>query len=204
MKPGGGLAQRLHSSRCEVHSLMTLLSSFRRHRSAILETWVERALASYPAPTAGRLKREQDPFLNPVGSTIRRELAAILDGVLDGVEPENVGASLDAIVRIRAVQDFDPSRALAFLFELKDVLRERAGRDAASGELLALFAAVDRIILLAFDQFVACREKIFEIRVGEIRNQTHRALQRAGIVGHDPVSPCQGAPGCDTERGPQS
>lgn len=175
---------------------MTPTSPLSRHRSAILDSWIRRALESYPAPAAGRFLKEKDPFRNPIGSTLRTELETILDGLLRGADPSEAEASIEAIVRIRAVQDLEPSEAVGFVFDLKPILRE-ADREAG----LALDASVDRVALLAFDRYTACREKIHDIRVSEIRNQTHRALQQAGILGHDPVPPRSGAPECHSERG---
>jgi hypothetical protein len=174
-------------------------SPLSRHRSAILDSWIRRTLEGYPEPAAARLLKVKDPFRNPVGATLRTGLEAILDGLLEGAAPGDLSGRLEEIVRVRAVQDLEPSRAIGFLFDLKAILRERDPESAP-----ALDTAIDRIALLAFDRFVACREKIYDIRVSEIRNQTHRALQQAGILGHDPVPPRSGAPGCHTERGSET
>jgi hypothetical protein len=183
---------------------MTLPSLLSRARSDLLDSWVERTIASYPAPQAGRIRRERDPFLNPVGSTLRRELEQILDGVIEGKEAEELSSHLEGIVRIRAVQDFQPSAAVAFLFDLKTIVEETVAKGPETvdpGELRRLDRSIDGLARHAFDQYVACREKVFDIRVNEIRNQTHRALQRAGILGHDPEPPSCGPRASDTERG---
>jgi len=73
-------------------------------------------------------------------------------------------------VRIRAVQEFSPSAAVGFVYALRGILREElasAGLDAAGHA--AVESGVDRLALAAFDAYMKCREKIFEIRVREIR-----------------------------------
>ena len=47
------------------------------------------------------------------------------------IEHGEILPHIDAIVRVRAVQDLSPGVALAFLFQLKDLLREEAERHGA-------------------------------------------------------------------------
>ena len=52
--------------------------------------------------------------------------------------------------------------------------------------LLVMESRIDEMALHAFDVFMKCREKIFEIRANEAKNQVSRLLQRAGIVSEIP------------------
>jgi hypothetical protein len=127
------------------------------------------------------LKNQQDPFANPVGSTFRRELEIVLNGLSEWVDPGNLTPSLDAIVRIRAVQEFRPSDALAFMVHLKKAIREELQEVRMSPELVNDLARldfrIDELTLAAFDLYVACREKIAEIRVGEARAERDRLVR---------------------------
>ena len=77
-------------------------------------------------------------------------------------------------VRIRAVQDLSASEAVGFVFLLKQAVRDvLPGKHGLSG----LHDRIDRLTLEAFDRFVACREKIYELRMREVRNRT-LALER--------------------------
>ena len=100
------------------------------------------------------------------------------------MDAEKVSAVLEGILRIRAVQDVAPSRALAFIFRLKNVLREELGSvaTAPSEEIDALESRLDAIALISFDLFMKCREKIYDLKANELRNMTFRLLQKAKLV----------------------
>ncbi len=96
---------------------------------------------------------------------------------------ENLSLFLDDVVRIRAVQEFSASQAVSFVFSIKTIVRDMFGaeikRSGFIDELLAFESRVDSVALLAFELYMECREKVFEIRATEIRNRTSRILERA-------------------------
>ncbi|HOC44320.1 MAG TPA: RsbRD N-terminal domain-containing protein [Thermoanaerobaculales bacterium] len=152
------------------------------NRPAVLAGWMERILAACPPETARFLRDTSDRFGNPVGAALREELPALLDGVLGRVDDERLRASLDRIVRVRAVQGLAPSAAVSFLFDLKPILEqllESAG-GAARDELALLDRRVDRVALVAFDVYSICREQVCEIRVRSIRELSMKHLERLG------------------------
>jgi putative component of toxin-antitoxin plasmid stabilization module len=55
-----------------------------------------------------------------------------------------------------------------------------------SRQLLEIEARIDRLGLAAFDQYMACREKIYELKANEARDRTFRAFERAGLISKDP------------------
>jgi RsbT co-antagonist protein rsbRD N-terminal domain len=179
---------------------MTLLDMLTNKKASILDAWLRRALGTYSPQAAGRMKSKGDPFQNPVGSNLREGLSILLDGLLAGTSAEDLTAGLDPIVRIRAVQDFTPSDAVGFLFDIKSIVREFAESEHVD-DLVALETAVDRLALRGFDLYMTCREKVFEIRMNEIRNRTHLALKQAGMLEASPDPEPDCGPGCDTERG---
>ena len=84
------------------------------------------------------------------------------------------------------MQDFSPSQAVSFVLMLKEVVRSELQKEIAEGnfgeELHRFESRIDEISLRAFDLYMKCKEKIFEIRVNESRNQVARLLERAGLV----------------------
>jgi hypothetical protein len=149
---------------------MQLGEALTARRQAILERWFQAVLATYPEETARFLTGGSDPFANPVGHTLRQGLERLLDGLVADAPDADFAAAIDGIVRIRAVQEFAPSTAVGFVYTLRGILREElagAGLDAAAAA--ALERGVDRLALVAFDAYMRCREKIFEIRVREIK-----------------------------------
>ena len=106
-------------------SINNLLSD---KRSKIIKKWRHAIIASYPEDSQSFLKREKSQFANPVGLIISKEIETLYDEIIKGEDKEKISSCLDSIIRIRAVQDFKPSRALAFVLQLKQILREELGR----------------------------------------------------------------------------
>jgi hypothetical protein len=99
---------------------------------------------------------------------------------------------LDPIIRIRAVQDFSPGQALRFVFLLKDVIRKNFGMEIGEfnlhTELQRLESQIDDLALLAFDVYMKCRERLYEIRSREAKNHVSGLLKKAGLVVEIPDS----------------
>ncbi|UCD82010.1 MAG: hypothetical protein JSW26_11455, partial [Desulfobacterales bacterium] len=74
----------------------------------------------------------------------------------------------------------------AFVYSLKKVVRELLDQELSErrsvNELLAFESKIDQLGLMAFDIYMACREKIYQIKATEARNRTFRAFERAGLV----------------------
>lgn len=138
------------------------------------------------------LKREKDQFANPVGHAMRSGIEGIFDQILRGIDPEQVSPFLDRIIRIRAVQDFSPAQAVMFIFHLKKVLRELWGKASPEdrmdpAEVFRFEAKVDELALIAFDIYSGCRERLYQVRVEEVKSRSHRLLQRAGLLEEIPL-----------------
>ena len=138
-----------------------------RQRDAIVNDWLERTLQTYPGQTSRFLRQEKDRFRNPVGHTLAHGLECLFDGLMGTVDRATAVAALEEIVKIRAVQDFTAGQALAFVFLLKNIVRERAlGTDLSS-----VLDEIDRLALQAFDAYMQCRERIYEIQANEARRR---------------------------------
>lgn len=154
------------------------------NRQEILKEWFETTVASYPPDTARFLKAQKDPFANPVGRTTYQSLGVLVDALATGADRQALAAALDPILRIRAVQSFSPSQATSFVFSLKRIVRQHLpdhGRDDGA-EWFDLDRRIDEMALAAFDIYVACREKIYELKATESRKQFFGSLKRAGLI----------------------
>lgn len=155
-------------------------------KKLILKKWFRLILKSYPEETAQFISREKDPFANPVGSTIGKGIEDLFEALQREIDPNTVSSFLDRIIRIRAIQDFSPSRAINFIFILKDVLREELKSELEDAnilkELFELESRIDELALIAFDIYMKCREKIYELKANEIKNRYFRLLQRANLL----------------------
>jgi len=145
--------------------------ALKARRAAVLERWLRAVLDTYPGETARFLDGVGDQFANPVGHTLRTGLARLYDALAAGQTAAELAAAADGIVRIRAVQEFTPSAAVGFVHALRGILREElAGAGLADAERAAVEDGVDRMALAAFDVYMQCREKLFEIRLRELRD----------------------------------
>ena len=146
------------------------------HRDAILEAWLQGTIADH-AGSAGRFYlQEPDRLRNPVGHAFRENLPVLFDGLAGEKSAGDLEAALDAVIRVRAVQDLWPSQAVSFLFALKDIVRRHAESvrpGPADGELAGFDRRVDRLALQAFDLFLQCRERIREAIAHEARRSTY-------------------------------
>jgi hypothetical protein len=152
------------------------------HRSEALDRWRSLVFDSYPEEAVRFFRSEKDGFKNPVGQSIHRATETIFDGVLLERGPDGVPEALEALVRIRAVQDFSPAEAVGFVFLLKravrEVLAETSGNGPPGAVWSELEARIDALALSAFEIYTRCREQVFEIRVREARRRTAALLER--------------------------
>ncbi len=165
---------------------MNLSSYLQENKKAILKDWFHAVLEGYPEDTAAFIRKEKDPFANPVGNAILEGIEGIFTELLGRSAEEEINPFLDRIIRIRAVQDFTPSQAVGFVFSLKEVVRKRLARDGHlehwAEELRTWEDDVDRVALMAFNIYMECREKLYELRVEEVKNRTARLLERANAI----------------------
>ncbi len=159
-------------------------------KAAITKKWFALVIETYPSDTAKFLKSQKNPFANPVGRTIYQGLETLFAELLKGIDYETITSSLDPIVRIRAVQNFSPSQATGFIFFLKNVIRESLRKEILEeqifNELLLFESKIDELSLIAFNLYMQCREKIYELKANEMKNRTFRAFERAGLVNEMP------------------
>jgi hypothetical protein len=162
-----------------------LAALLKKNREAILEKWFERIIATYPEVTTRFLADQKDRFRNPVGHAITQSIGPIYDQVATAMDADRLSEALDGIVRIRAVQDFSPSQAVGFIFQLRAVIRaqlddgvRRPDRWDALGEL---DSRIDRLALLAFEKYTECREQLHRVRNREIQSRATRVLERVKI-----------------------
>ncbi|HZY02028.1 MAG TPA: RsbRD N-terminal domain-containing protein [Anaeromyxobacteraceae bacterium] len=168
---------------------MMLQELMSQRRDALCRRWLEVVLAEYGELTAARWRRE-DPFGNPVGHTLAAGLPQLLEAIAAGGEtPAGAVTALEAILRIRSVQDLSPSRAVGFVYRLREAVRGELAQELAggalAGELAALDGRVERMAWLAFDVYVRLREQVFRLRQEELKRSVASLLRRWQGAGPD-------------------
>lgn len=164
---------------------MNIPEFIRTNREDILGRWRRSVLSSYPSQGASFLGAERDRFANPVGATINDVTANMVDALIDGADNSVYSESLDRFVRVRAVQEFSASRAVSFVFMLKNAIIETPGWDGPdngqTAEKLSFFSRIDDMVLDAFDRYASCREKLYEVSVNEFKRRNRKVLERLGL-----------------------
>ena len=152
-----------------------------QNRAAILERWNHLIVETYPPNTSRFLRRERDRFINPVGYTISREIGVLYEELLGEMDVDRISGSLENIMKIRSVQDFSPSEGVVFVLLLKKTIREKLGSEISDVRIFeewsTLESKIDTMALLAFDIYMKCREKIYEIKINEVKGETQRILR---------------------------
>jgi len=164
---------------------MTLLSLLVEKKTAVLQRWCDLIVDTYPDGAREFLSGQKDRFQNPIGYVIIRNTEALYDALLAGPGSDAFSSSIDDIVRIRAVQDFTASQAVAFVFQLKRAIREQLGpemfRNGFVEQLLDFESRIDDFALLTFDTYMRCREKVYDIRVDQARNGIFKLRERLNL-----------------------
>jgi hypothetical protein len=170
---------------------MRLNNLLEQRKTTIIKDWFVLAIETYPPDTASFLKRQKDPFANPVGRTVSRGLEGLFNELLKEMDYETITSFLDPIIRIRAIQNFSPAQAISFIFLLKKTIRKNIKKETLEeqlfDELLLFESKIDRLVMIAFNLYMQCREKICELKANEMRNTTYKAFKRAGLVREMPV-----------------
>ena len=164
---------------------MNLNDLLTKKKSEVLNTWLDKLMESYSADARRFFRKQKDPFANPVGTTLKRELENLYDFLLKEWDTNQISSIMDRIIRVRAIQDFTPSQALSFVFDLKTIIREKLKKEIISydlqDEVLKIEIVIDRMALLGFDVYSNCRQRLYEVRVNEVKKQISGFLRKAGI-----------------------
>ena len=168
-----------------------LKNLLRKREAAIVKRWLDYAVATYAPEARTSFSRERDPFANPVGHSLRVGTQGVFQCLLDGVGPDEICRHLEGMIKIRAIQDFSPSEAVSFVFLLKKAVREELGATADeprhAAELAELDADVDQIALFAFDIYTRCRERVYKLRVEEVKRRVSATMDRLNRRDPDPA-----------------
>ena len=165
---------------------MSLKGFLRKKRSRIVKKWCDIVLETYPQESQSFFKKQKDRFANPVGQTISEGIACVYDELLEEEGSDKISLFLDNIIRVRAIQDFSPSEAIGFVFELKKIVKEELQDEIWDGQITEEWASfesrIDALGLLSFDIYSACRQKIADIKVDSMKRRSSTLLKMTGLV----------------------
>ena len=154
-----------------------------KKKSLIVHNWTELVFNSYPAEAVNFLSTKKNQFSNPIGYTVTANAEKIFDELINDCDFEKIKLLLDDIIKIRAVQSFPPSQAVYFLLDLKKAIRDECKTELInkniSDELSDFEVIIDKMLIIGFELYMEAREKVFKIRVNEIKSRSIKALENA-------------------------
>lgn len=161
---------------------MKLVDFLQKKQNAILKQWMEKVQDTYPTDAAKFLKNEKDRFQNPVGHTISHDFGELFSALLGDGPVHELAPLLEYFIKIRSIQEFTPSQAVGFVFQLKAVVRENLQKEIEDGtitkDLLAFESKLDDVALLTFEKYMNCREKLFELKLNQRQNGPMKMVSR--------------------------
>ncbi|WP_202320237.1 hypothetical protein [Archaeoglobus neptunius] len=127
-----------------------------------LKNWIESVLSGYSVKPVFEVVE----YIEDAGG-------GILDGFLMAYEgksvDEKVEEAIDNLMRFLATdRNLSPSESIRLVFRLRDMIAD--GLRLSVSEKFEFNRRTEDLILKAFDAYMACREKIFELRLKEKEN----------------------------------
>ncbi|KUO69745.1 MAG: hypothetical protein APF81_17235 [Desulfosporosinus sp. BRH_c37] len=170
---------------------MKLKGLLEEKKSTILSGWFNVIIETYPADNTGFLKKQKNRFANPVGHTFSQGLEGILEALIEEKGLAVALPFLEDIIKVRAVQNFTPSKALGFIFTLKKVVREELKteirQDQIDNELMSFESRIDDLALSAFDIYMKCGEQLNQLKFDELKRMTFTLLKKANLMYEIPM-----------------
>ena len=159
----------------------SLGSLIAENRDAIAAKLHEHLVTAYPAESSAFLKKQKDQFANPLGYALREMVQNMLDCLCSGADDEALYRAVYPVIQIKAVQSFKPSESISFVFSFRDIIRGQLS--GASDDVMAeLQEVMDRIARISFDVYVSFRDKVHEIKEGELKQNLYMLLRKANLV----------------------
>lgn len=159
----------------------------RENKQNLVKKWFSAVIDTYPKESAHFFKDNSDPFANPVGNTIKRGLDRLFDEVIKQ-QMDNAAAvdAMDPIIRIRAVQEFTPAKALSFILSIKQIiakaLSSQRREKSVEIRLSVIESNVDDLLLAAFDIYTDCKRKIYVLRINESKQRVRQLLIKKDLI----------------------
>ncbi len=154
---------------------MDLNGALNSFREKIVNRWVEYTLSTYKSSEF--FLKEDNRFANPVGGITRLALNKLFDLLVNKADSKEFAAPIGEIMRLRSVQQFTASQAVAPINAVKHIVREVLTEKKESSilvnDLYDFEFAVDLAMLAAFDIYMQCREQLYKVRIQEIKSGAH-------------------------------
>lgn len=154
---------------------MDFSKALENHREKIVSRWVDYTLSTYRSSEF--FLKEDNRFANPIGGITRQALHKLFILFVEKADAERYAGPLEEFVKLRSVQEFSASQAVAPINAVKHIVREVLAEDIKNhsfmSEVYDFEFAVDLAMLAAFDIYMQCREQLYKVRIREIKSGAH-------------------------------
>lgn len=159
----------------------------REKKQSLAKKWFSVIIDTYSADSKAFFINNKDPFANPVGNTIKWNIDQLTYEVLLATfNRDNIKDALEPIIRIRAVQEFSASRALAFIFAFKNIFRKETSAllNTVGGRsyIELVESNIDDTMLEAIDIYASCRHKLYTLRINESKKNVRQLLIKKNLM----------------------
>jgi hypothetical protein len=155
-------------------------------KDKILDDWLKHLMLHYDYNKLDYLEKEKDPFLNPVKYIFTSALESIFAYIFDGEELEAVYQNIEKLIKLLALNGPKASEALGpfvfFKHYINALFMSSFSLEEKMEEYNEIMNIFDNLLLKIFDMYVQCREKIYEVRINEIKRMTFPLLERSGLI----------------------
>ena len=162
-------------------------TSFVNNKRNILDEWYKCMVSSlYNNDETNYIMNEKDSFINPSAFILKNVLADIFGYLFEKTELDKINGSLEKFTKLLALKGTDTEKILGPLFLLKSKIVANVESlylsDKGYSEITKILSCFDRVILKIFDFYLKAREKIYEIRVNEVKRLTFSLLRANNLV----------------------
>lgn len=143
-------------------------------KQTVLIRWQKAAMDSGTHKDGFKSPKPGGRFSDPMTFLVEKSTEEMWEWLIDA-DATDLYSALENICRLKAVQDDSPAKALGFIFDLKQIIRDELaeGKEYIPG-ILELDKRIDEIALLAFDIYSRCRARIYELQINEIKRMYGR------------------------------
>jgi len=160
---------------------MRLEELLRREETAIKQRWEELVINTYPADAHKFFREQKDQFHNPVGAALSKLTDELFNSVMLDLPLDEGSTAVEDFIKIRAVQEFTPSQAIAFILFLKQAvfesLRKEIEGEGLFQELREIDSRIDNLMLAVFNLYVKAKVKMYEIKAEELKRSMFMAFK---------------------------
>lgn len=161
---------------------MTIAEVLEQKRSLVQSKWIDSVINSYPSESAKFIVGNKNKFTNPLGYTVENSINTICSNYLNSEKQNECEEAIEAIVRLRAVQDFTPAKAIGIMFDFKSIvlteIRDMIDTKDRFDEYLLIETQIDKLIDYALNFYIECRERVNEIKANEVRRGFEKMVLR--------------------------